>query len=100
MVNREELRSRLCIPPDRLEAINTLLLDPNTRVVNDLLDVVAKYGMPEEINARASEARKLPNLMARLLDQRSPYLGEVKWLVAQRDAGAFVSEAEYRRQVL
>src|SRR5512139_3233036 len=97
MVNKEELRSRLHIPPNRLEAINALLLDPETRVVNDLLDVVSRYGMPEEINARAAEARKLPALMARLSDQASPYLGEVKWLIAQRDADAFVSEAEYRR---
>jgi hypothetical protein len=66
MANRDELRKRLQIPHERLDAINALLLDPGTRVVNDLLDVVAKYGSPEEINARAAEARKLPNLLARL----------------------------------
>ena len=52
MATKDELRARLRIPAGRLDAINALLLDPNTRVVNDLLDVVAKYGTPEEINAQ------------------------------------------------
>ena len=100
MTDREHLRARLRIPADRLDAINTVLLDPGAQVVNDLLDVVAKYGTPEQINARASEARKLPNLLTRLAEQGSPYFQDVEWLTAQRDAGAFVSENEYRRSVL
>src|SRR5450759_2680580 len=100
MTTRDELRARLRVPTDRLAAINDVLLDPNTRLVNDLLDVVAKYGAPEEINARAAEARKLPNLMRRLADAQSPYLDDVRWLLAQRDAHAFVSVADYRRAVL
>jgi hypothetical protein len=100
MSDRESLRERLRIPADRLDAINALLLDPGAQVVNDLLDVVAKYGTPEEINARAGEARRLPNLLARLAEQGSPYLQGVEWLIAQRDAGAFVSEREYRSSVL
>jgi len=97
---RDELRARLRIPEARLEAINDILLDADSRVVNDFLEVVARYGTPEEINARAAEARKLPNLLARLEEQGSPYLSDVKWLLQQRDAGAFVSEADYRRSVL
>jgi hypothetical protein len=100
MIDRESLRERLRIPADRLDAINALLLDPSAQVVNELLDVVAKYGTPEEINARASEARRLPNLLAGLAEQGSPYLQDVEWLIAQRDSGAFVSESEYRRSVL
>jgi len=100
MSDREPLRARLRIPADRLDAINAVLLDPGTQVVNDLLEVVAKYGTPEQINARASEARKLPNLLTRLAEQGSPYLRDVEWLIAQRDAGAFISESEYRRSVL
>jgi len=100
MTDREHLRARLRIPADRLDAINTVLLDPGAQVVNDLLEVVAKYGTPEQINARAGEARKLPNLLTRLAEQGSPYFQDVEWLTAQRDAGAFVSENEYRRSVL
>ena len=33
----DNLRSRLKISPDRLDEINALLLDPNSRVINDLL---------------------------------------------------------------
>ena len=52
----DSIRERLQIAPERLEAINAVLLDPDMQVVNDFLDVVAKYGTPEEINAKAAEA--------------------------------------------
>jgi len=100
MVKVADLRARLRIPENRLEGINEVLLGPNSRVVDDLLAVVARYGTPEEINAKANEARKLENLMARLRKLGSPYVADVEWLIAQRDKGAFVSEAEYRRGVL
>jgi hypothetical protein len=95
-----ELRSRLRIPESRLEEINALLLDPNSQVINDLLTVVGRYGTIEEINRQATEARSLPNLMARLREIDSPYLIDLEWLIAERDAGAFVSLADYRRKVL
>lgn len=100
MANREELRARLRIPQARLDDINTLLLDPDLRVVNDLLDVVAKYGTPEEINAKAARARDLDNLLTRLAEHDCCLLDDVIWLQKQRDAGRFVSEADFRRQVL
>ena len=96
----EELRERLRIGPGRLDEINALLLDPQSRIVNDLLKVIAKYGTPEEINAKAAEAGKFENLMGRLEKEKSPYLADLKWLIAQRDAGAFVTVDEYRQSVL
>ncbi len=42
MTMRDALRQRLHIPDGRLDDINALLLDPDSRVVNDLLDVVAR----------------------------------------------------------
>ena len=100
MATKDELRAKLRIPAGRLDAINDLLLDPDTRVVNDLLDVIARYGTPEEINRKAADARQLDNLLLRLAERDCEYLDEIQWLTAQRDAGAFVSEAEYRRNVL
>ena len=100
MTTKDDLRARLRIPPERLDAINALLLDPNTRVVNDLLDIVAKYGTPEEINAKAARARDFDTLMTRLAEHDCRYLDDLIWLQEQRDAGAFISEAEYRRLVL
>jgi hypothetical protein len=70
------------------------------RVINGLLDVVAKYGTPEEINAQGLEARKLENLMAKVRETRPEYLADLVWLADQRNAGTFISVADYRRKVL
>jgi hypothetical protein len=94
------LRDRLEITQEALDEINALLLDPDSRVVNDFLTVVEKYGAVEEINRRAEEARKLPNLMARLREVNPSYVTDLEWLTEQRDRGAFVSIAHYRRRVL
>jgi hypothetical protein len=96
----DHLRNRLAISGSRLDEINHLLLDPDSRVVNDLLAVVAKYGTPEEINEKARKARALPSLLSRLQALDSPYLADLEWLTQQRDRGAFVSVADFRRDVL
>ena len=95
-----DLRERLKTGSLQLEEINKLFLDPDNEAIKALLDVVAKYGTPEEINSKAREARKLENLMVRLKEMDSPYLTDVEWLIKQRDAGAFITEDEYRRKVL
>ena len=96
----KNLRDRLKIAPERLDEINALLLDPDSRVVNDFLALVEKYGGVEEINRQAREARELPNLMARLKEINSPYQADLEWLIEQRDQGAFISMGDYRRAVL
>lgn len=96
----DELRARLKIPAAQLDSINALLLHPDTRVVNDLLRVVEKYGTPEEINRKAREARQLSNLLARLAEIRSPYLHDLEWLTVKREEGAFVSIDEFQRAVM
>jgi hypothetical protein len=96
----DDLREKLKISAAQLDEINAMLLDPDMRVVNDFLAVVEKYGTPDEINRQAAEARSLPNLMARLKAIDSPYLADLEWLIAQRDKGAFISVADYRRKVL
>ena len=70
------------------------------RVINDFLAVVAKYGTPEEINAKAQAARQLPALRQRVQEINPAYLADLDWLVEQRDKGAFISVADYRRKVL
>jgi hypothetical protein len=94
------LRENLRISQEAVEEINDFLTDPNNDLINDLLEIVERYGGPEEINRKASEARRLDNLMARLGDEDSPYLADVEWLIEQRDKEAFVSMAEYRQKVL
>lgn len=96
----DNLRDRLRIAQEQFDQINGLLLDPDSQVINDFLAVVEKYGTVEEINRQAEEARHLPNLMARLKEINSPYLADLEWLIEQRDQGAFISIADYRRKVL
>lgn len=95
-----DLRRRLAIPSDRLDDLNALLLDPGSRVVNDVLAVIARYGTPEEINRRARAAGQLPALLERVRAANPAYLADLEWLAAERDRGAFVSVADYRRGVL
>ena len=95
-----DLRTRLAIPAARLDDLNRLLLAPDTRVVNDILAVVARYGTPEVINAKAKAARQLPALLAQVKKAKPEYLADLKWLEEQRDKGAFISVTDYRRKVL
>jgi hypothetical protein len=95
-----DIRDRLRIPPNRLDDINEILLNPDMRVVNDFFEVVAKYGTPEEINAKANEARKMDNLLAKIKETHPEYLADLEWLIEQRDATAFISVADYRRKIL
>ncbi len=97
---KEELRQRLLVPPDRVNALNEILLDPEMRVVDDFLEVVARYGTPEEINRKAAAARQMPALRERVAATCPEYLDDLDWLADQRDRGAFITVPEYRREVL
>ncbi|GAG29724.1 unnamed protein product, partial [marine sediment metagenome] len=95
-----DLRERLRISEERLKEINDFILDPNNELINKLLEIVEKYGGPEEINRKAHEARKLENLLARMKQENSPYLADLEWLTEQRDADAFVKISDYRKKIL
>ena len=94
------MQSLLKIDPNRLEAINSVLLDPNSRVMKAFLDIVAKYGTPEEINRKHRESRKMENLFKQVEAKAPDYLKDLNWLIQQRDSGAFISVADYRHKVL
>ncbi len=95
-----ELQKRLEIPKAYLDAVNQVILDPNSKVMQDFLAVVAKYGNPEEINRKHIESRRLENLLD-LVKRKSPSaVDDLKWLKEQRDKHAFISESDYRIQVL
>ncbi len=95
-----DLRQLLKIPYDRLDEINSVLLDPDTQVVNDFLEVVKKYGTPDEINRKAAEAGRLPSLIEQVKKRNPDYLDDLVWLQDQRDRRAFISVENYRRNVL
>jgi hypothetical protein len=92
-------QSLLKIDPSRLEAINSVLLDPNSRVMKNFLDIVAKYGTPDEINRKHRESRKMENLFKQVQAKAPEYIKDLNWLIEQRDSGAFVSVADYRLKV-
>lgn len=96
----QSLRERLRIRPSSLEEINRFLLNPDNSVINAVLGVVEKYGTPEKINAKARKARQLSHLLERLRQTDSPYVKDLEWLMGERDRGAFISIADFRRKVL
>lgn len=94
------LQSRLKISPAKLDEINSILLNPDMEVIDDFLKVVEKYGTPEEINAKAEEARNLDNLLARVKETKPEHLADLEWLSEQTEKGAFVTVEEYRAKDL
>ena len=95
-----DLRQRLKIWEGRLDEINAFLLDPQNELINRLLEIVEKFGGPEEINRKARAAGQIENLMARLAAQGSSYVADLEWLIAQCDARAFIPLEIYRRRIL
>ncbi|HEX8993122.1 MAG TPA: hypothetical protein VF784_15680 [Anaerolineales bacterium] len=96
----QNYRQLLAIPRNRLDAINDVLLDPDSKVMNAFLDVVAKYGTPEEINHKHAESRRLDNLLRAVQAKAPGHLKDLHWLIEQRDQRRFISVADYRRKVL
>jgi len=95
-----ELRESLKITIERMDEINNFLSDPSNELVNQLLELVERYGGPEEINRKAAEARNLDHLMDQLKTQGSPYVADLEWLAEQRKANSFISMEEYRKRVM
>jgi hypothetical protein len=96
----DNLQQLLKIPYERLDEINNVLLDPDMIVISEFLEVVEKYGTPEEINQQAEQVRQLPNLLKKVEEVNPDYLDDLRWLEEQRDNDAFISVPEYRRKVL
>jgi hypothetical protein len=94
-----DLREKLRIDSNPIAEINAFLLDPSNEIINQLLEVIHKYGGVAEINRKHADAGKVENLMARLEAARSPYMKDLSWLIEQRDKRAFISMKDYIKQV-
>jgi len=94
------LKGRLRIDEENLSEINQFLLRKNNPLVDDVLQIVEKYGGVDEINRKAKESRRIENLMGRLERKRSPFVKDLQWLMKRRDEEAFISIPEYRRRIL
>lgn len=95
-----DLRDRLKIHEENLKEINDFLLRKDNQLVNDLLEIVDKYGGVNEINRKAEEARKIDKLIDRLRKSESPFVKDLEWLTKQRDKEAFINVSEFRKKVL
>jgi len=95
-----DLRERLGVSPHSIEEINEFLTRKGSPVVDDLLEVVERYGGVEEINRRAKEAGSLECLEERLGERSPAYLKDLNWLRDMRDDGAFIGLDEYRDRML
>ncbi len=96
----KKYRDLLAIPSSRLNAVNQVLLNPDSQVMNAFLDVVGKYGTPEEINRKHLESRRLDNLLKKVEERNKDYVKDLKWLMEQRDANRFITIADYRQNIL
>jgi hypothetical protein len=94
------LRDLLAIPYARLDAVNAVLLNPDTKIIDAFLEVVKKYGTPEEINKKARQARSLDNLFAKVNERKPEYIKDLEWLQEQAQSGRFISVSEYRQMIL
>ncbi|MCP4748562.1 MAG: hypothetical protein GY874_20870 [Desulfobacteraceae bacterium] len=95
-----DLRDKLKISSQRIDEINAFLLDPNNELINKLLEIVEKFGGPDEINRKAEQAGKLDNLLDRLKSKNSAYVADLEWLRTQAESNAFISVADYRRKII
>ncbi|MFX0116296.1 MAG: hypothetical protein ACFFB3_17230, partial [Candidatus Hodarchaeota archaeon] len=95
-----DLRHKLKLSQESINAINAFLLKEDNPLINDLLEVVENYGGVEEINRKAKEARNLDNLMQRVREKKPEFAKDLEWLIEQRDKGAFISMENYQKKVL
>src|SRR4030042_3621684 len=96
----EKYRKLLAIPQSRLDAVNHVVLDPKSEVMQAFLAVVDKYGTPDEINRKHRISRELPNLLKKIEAAKPSHLKDIQWLQQQVQANRFVSVRDFRRQGL
>ncbi len=91
----DDVYQLLKIDPAKLELVNRVLTDPQNSMVRELMGVVEKFGGVQTINAKAVQAGKLEQLMARLGEIRSPYLRDLEWLQTKVDTRAFIQMDDF-----
>ncbi|MFW9875451.1 MAG: hypothetical protein ACFFG0_20280 [Candidatus Thorarchaeota archaeon] len=96
----KELRKKINISNKALEVVNKFLSDENNKLINNLFEVIEKYGGVDEINKKANEASQLDNLLDKLKNKKPDYLKDIEWLIEQREQNAFISLSDYKDKIL
>ncbi|MFW9825367.1 MAG: hypothetical protein ACFFE4_20665 [Candidatus Thorarchaeota archaeon] len=94
------IRKKLQIPNKALDALNAFILDENNPLINNLLEIIEKYGGVNEINEKAQSARNLEVILEKLSKKKPNYVEDLEWLMRQRDKSSFIDIIEYRRKIL
>ena len=82
-----------------LKTIQTLFANGNHPLMKAIGGIIETYGSVDKINARAGAAVEMDHLLGRLEEDKSPYLADIQWLLAQRRQHNFISVADYRKKV-
>ena len=94
------LRDKLRIPTSAFQALNDFFLDESNPLINNLLEIIEKYGGIDEINKKAKEATNLDNIINKLGKVNPDYIKDIEWLIQQRDDKSFISISDYRKMIL
>jgi DNA-binding phage protein len=95
-----ELREKLKIPENALDSLNNFILDEDNPLINNLLQIIEKYGGIEEINNKAKAASNFETIYQKLEIKNSDYIKDLEWLIEKRDTNSFVKISDYRKQIL
>ncbi|MHA2182665.1 MAG: hypothetical protein ACXAAH_14690, partial [Promethearchaeota archaeon] len=96
----DDLREKLKIPENVLHSLNNFISDKNNPLINNLLEVVDKYGGIDEINKKAKEASNLDRIFHKLGKKNPEYVKNLKWLIEQRDMNSFININDYKKELL
>ncbi len=95
-----ELKNKLKIPSSALEQINDFILSDDNPLINDLFEIIDKYGGIEEINKKASESGSLDSIISKLEKKKPTYVKDLEWLQKEKENNSFISIKEYRKKIL
>ena len=95
-----DLKEMLKIKAKDLDIVNQLITNPDNKQVEELCDLIEKFGGAKVINEKAKQARNPETLMQRLKEIDSPYVADLEWLMEQRDKKAFISMDDYCNNIL
>jgi len=94
------IRNNLKISKEAVEIVNNFLINEDNPLINDLLNIIDKYGGIIEINKKAEEAKKLDNILIRLQKKNPDYVKDIEWIKEIYERDAFISIPEYRKMIL
>ena len=98
--NGKNYRKMLEISQDALDSVNQFLVDEKNPLINNLFEIIEKYGGIDEINKKAENAGKLDYLLGKVERKKPEYLKDLNWLIEQRDNQEFISINEYKKKII